>query len=87
MIYEPKSFTTCEVCGGQHHKFYECDTCAKRKRLSGITCPCCKGSQIEEGGVYISNGIIGPGYTAINEFPHLFCLDCGVIFKNLKAKT
>jgi len=77
----------CENHNRKYNKYKECPLCEKENRLNGIQCPCCKSRKIEEGGVFSNNGIIGPGFRSQNKFPHLFCLECGVIFKNLKEKN
>jgi hypothetical protein len=78
---------TCKKCKAKFDNGSSCHNCEKLERIKGIVCPCCKSSSIEEGGVYQSNGVAGPGYSkGRNLFPHLFCTDCGVIFKNLNEK-
>lgn len=71
------------ICGcGKTHKWNDrrCYNCESIERLKGITCPGCKGANIGEGGVYENNGVMGPGYSSWNKFPHLYCKDCGIIF-------
>lgn len=85
-IFDPYQYDKCDTCGNTYTKYHKCEYCAKLQRLQGIVCPCCKSKEIEEGSVNQDNGICGPGFSSWNIFPHLFCLDCGVIFKNLKTK-
>lgn len=83
--YEAFKNKTCETCSNSYSWDKQCEVCAKAARLKDVICPTCKSKNIEEGGIFEDNGVIGPGFHRWNTFPHLFCLDCGVIFKNLKG--
>ena len=74
----------CSEHNRKYNKKRGCPDCQRQERLGDVKCPCCKSDKIEEGGAFQSNGVCGPGYRSKNLLPHLFCLDCGVIFKNLK---
>jgi hypothetical protein len=76
-IFDPYRLETCEHCKSFYNVNAGCLKCAKRKRLEGIVCPCCKSNSIEEGGAYDT-------YNADDRFKYLFCLQCGIVFKNLK---
>ncbi len=81
-----KTKWTCDGCGNEYKLRERCDSCDKKERLKNIICPCCKSDKIDEGGVYSNNGVIGPGFHSHNNFPHLYCLACGVIFYKLKKQ-
>lgn len=84
-LYRPIDLKKCVTCD-EMTESYKCETCSKKERLENIICPCCKGSSINEGGIWESNGVCGPGFYSHNTFPHLICLDCGVIFKKIEKK-
>lgn len=76
----------CDVCGEHISYMKPCSNCEKIKKLEGLICPCCKGTDIYLSQSFESNGIMGPGFSSWVTSENFVCLTCGVMFLDVRKK-
>ncbi len=86
MLYNRSEYEKCPTCGDSKRIFNKCNTCETNKKLEGLFCPCCKGTNIHLSQAIDSNGIMGPGSSSWVISEHFECNDCGVMFKDVRKR-
>jgi uncharacterized protein YbaR (Trm112 family) len=84
MYFDPSKVCNCESCGNQIYKFENCPVCETANKLKGVTCPCCKGSQIYLSQERQDNGTLGLGFRSWVVSEKFICKECGVMFVDVK---
>lgn len=80
MLWSQSDYSVCPKCNSPVHNWRPCWNCERIEKLKGITCPCCKGTDIHLSQQSENNGIIGPGSSSWVVSENFVCNECGVLF-------